>query len=59
MTQKEIDQDVADKAKILTWMVKRGYKDVNTVGTIVSQYYMNAEEIISMASKNAEWHSSQ
>ena len=59
LTQKEIDQDVADKAKILTWMVKKGYKDVNTVGTIVSQYYMNAEEIISMASKNAEWHSSQ
>jgi len=59
LTQKEIDQDVSDKAKILTWMVKKGYKDVNTVGTIVSQYYMNAEEIISMASKNAEWHSSQ
>jgi flagellar protein FlaI len=59
LTQKEIDQDVADKAKILTWMVKKGYKDVNTVGTIVSQYYMNSEDILSLAAKNSEWHSSQ
>ncbi len=57
LTQKEIDQDVSDKAKILTWMVKKGYKDVNTVGTIVSQYYMNSEDVLSLAAKNAEWHS--
>ena len=56
LTQKEIDQDVADKARIFSWMVKRGYKGVNTVGTIVSQYYMNPEEIVSLATKNAEWH---
>ncbi|MFA4983155.1 MAG: type II/IV secretion system ATPase subunit [Candidatus Micrarchaeia archaeon] len=56
LTQKEIDQDVADKAKIFAWMVKRGYKGINTVGTIVSQYYMNPDEILSLAAKNSEWH---
>lgn len=59
LTQKEIDQDVSDKAKILAWMVKKGYKDVNTVGTIVSQYYMNSDDILSLAVKGAEWHGSQ
>jgi hypothetical protein len=56
LTQKEIEQDVADKAKILAWMVKKGYKDVNTVGAIVSQYYMNPEEIFSLAAKGADWY---
>ena len=56
LTQKEIDQDVADKAKILAWMVKRGLKSVDTVGTIVSQYYANSEDILSLAAKNSDWH---
>lgn len=55
ITQKEIDQDVEDKADIIKWMVKRGYKDVNTVGEIVSRYYINPEEVLSAAKKNAEW----
>ncbi|MCX8194861.1 MAG: type II/IV secretion system ATPase subunit [Candidatus Micrarchaeota archaeon] len=56
LTQKEIEQDVAEKAKILSWMVKKGYKSINQVGAIVSQYYMNPEEILSLAVKNADWH---
>jgi flagellar protein FlaI len=55
LTQKEIDADVADKAKVLTWMVKKGYKDVNSVGRVVSRYYMNPEEIISLATKGGSF----
>ncbi|VVB99382.1 Uncharacterised protein [uncultured archaeon] len=55
LTQKEIDQDVSDKAKIFSWMVKKGLKNVNTVGTIVSQYYANPDDILSLAAKNQEW----
>jgi flagellar protein FlaI len=55
LTQKEIDQDVADKAKIFGWMIKRGYKSVDTVGEIVSDYYMNPDEVVAMAAKNSEW----
>ncbi|VVC01888.1 Type II/IV secretion system protein [uncultured archaeon] len=55
LTQKEIDQDVADKAKIFSWMVKRGYKNVNSVGAIVSNYYVNPDEVIALALKNSEW----
>jgi hypothetical protein len=55
LTQKEIDQDVADKAKIFSWMVKKGLKDVNTVGNVVSLYYQNSEEVLSLAQKNQEW----
>ena len=55
LSQKEIDQDVADKAKIFNWMVKRGYKNVDIVGEIVSGYYMNPDEVLSLALKNSTW----
>ncbi|MFA6907280.1 MAG: type II/IV secretion system ATPase subunit [Candidatus Micrarchaeia archaeon] len=56
LTQREIDSDVSDKAKIFSWMVKKGYKSVNTVGALVSQYYMNPDAVVSLATKNADWN---
>jgi len=56
LTQREIDQDVSDKAKIFSWMVKKSYKSVNTVGALVSQYYMNPDAVVALASKNADWN---
>jgi len=56
LSQREIDSDVADKAKIFSWMVKKGYKSVNTVGALVSQYYMNPDAVVSLATKNADWN---
>ncbi len=55
LSQKEIDQDVADKAKILTWMTKKKYREINSVGAIVSHYYMNPEEVLDAANKGANW----
>ena len=55
LTQREIDQDVSDKARIFSWMVKKGYKSVNTVGALVSQYYMNPDAVVSLAAKGADW----
>lgn len=55
MTSREIDTDIKDKAKIINWMVKKKYRDVNSVGSIVSHYYMNPEEVLQIASKNGNW----
>ncbi len=55
LTPKEIDQDISDKAKVLNWMVKKHYRDVNSVGAVVSHYYMNAEEVLDAVAKNQNW----
>lgn len=55
LTQKEIDDDILEKSKILDWMVKRKYTDVNIVGRIVSRYYQDENEILTYASKNLAW----
>ncbi len=55
MGDKEIEEDVGEKTEVLDWMVKRGYDDVDQVGQIVSNYYMNPEEIMDAVRKNRAW----
>jgi flagellar protein FlaI len=55
LTLKEIEDDIAGKAKILEWMTKKKYRDVNSVGSIVSHYYMNPDEVLASARKDANW----
>lgn len=55
MTQKEIKEDLAEKARILNWMVAKNYIDVNTVGRIVSDYYKNPSQVEEAARRNKDW----
>jgi flagellar protein FlaI len=55
MGEKEIEDDVEEKAEVLDWMVKKGYDDVDQVGHIVSNYYMNPEEIMDAVRKGRSW----
>ena len=55
MSSKEIDQDVDEKVKVLDWMVKKGYYEVDQVGRIVSNYYMDPNEVVAAATKNKDW----
>lgn len=55
MTDKEIADDVAEKVDVLDWMVKHDYSDVDQVGKIVSNYYMDPDSIIEAVKKNAKW----
>jgi flagellar protein FlaI len=55
MSAKEIDQDVAEKVKVLDWMTKKGYLEVDQVGRIVSSYYLDPEEVLGAVKKNKEW----
>ncbi|MEM2963426.1 MAG: ATPase, T2SS/T4P/T4SS family [Candidatus Anstonellales archaeon] len=55
LTQKEIDQDVEEKSKILSWMVRNKYTGLETVARIISNYYQSPDEILSLAEHNAKW----
>lgn len=55
MDSKEIEQDVEEKTGILNWMVKKGYEDVDTVGHIISTYYMDPDYVLQKAKKKADW----
>ncbi|MFH1127423.1 MAG: type II/IV secretion system ATPase subunit, partial [archaeon] len=53
MTNEEIDMDLANKVKILEWMIKYQIKTINTVGKIFAEYYRDESSVIRFAEKNA------
>jgi flagellar protein FlaI len=55
MTTKEIEDDIEEKMSVLDWMAKKGYDDVDQVGHVVSQYYLNPEYIMESVRKGKSW----
>ncbi len=53
--EKEISQDIAQKAEVLEWMVKKGYEGVDQAGRVVSSYYKNPDEVIDAVTKGKNW----
>ncbi len=46
MTLQEISKDVAEKKKILDWMVATNLRDVESVGKLMHDYYLDPEEVL-------------
>ena len=40
MSSKEIEEDLMKKIKVLKWLVKNNYRDVNQIGLIMAKYYL-------------------
>ncbi len=55
MSDKEIEDDIEEKMEVLDWMAKKSYDDVDQVGQIVSNYYMNTEDVMDAVRKGKGW----
>ncbi|MCC7569794.1 type II/IV secretion system ATPase subunit [Candidatus Micrarchaeota archaeon] len=55
LSSKEIDEDIKEKSKIITWMVENKHMKVDEVGHIISRYYFNPDEVIKFVDKNKPW----
>ena len=55
LSEKEIQEDLDKKSEVLSWMTANDYVDVDQVGKIVSQYYLNEDEVYDAALKNVKW----
>jgi archaeal flagellar protein FlaI len=54
MNDKEIEENLRDKQAILEWMLAAGIMDVNSVGRIITEYYMDKDRIVNMARTKAK-----
>ncbi len=45
MNEKDIEDDLKEKEKVLSYMISKKIFDVNTVGEMVNKYYLNKEEL--------------
>jgi len=55
MESREIEEDVEEKMKVLNWMVKNDYSDVDQVGEIVSNYYLDPDEVLDHVNGKKTW----
>ncbi|MEM3422907.1 MAG: type II/IV secretion system ATPase subunit [Candidatus Bilamarchaeaceae archaeon] len=56
MDEREIEEDIDEKVNILDWMVKKEYYDVDQVGEIVSNYYLDPEAVLDKVKKKEDWN---
>lgn len=52
MTQREINSNLAEKKLILNWLVKNNIRQVNDVGKIMNDYYLDKDFVLGVANKN-------
>ncbi len=52
-TEKEIDTDMDEKTMILKWMAKNSLNDINKLGAVVANYYLDQERVLSLIRKGA------
>ncbi len=48
MSDKEIEQDLAGKRKVLEWLLNKNIKEVNDVGKIITEYYIDKETVLDL-----------
>ena len=52
LSQSEIDSDLRNKEKILLWMVKNNIRELESVGKVIKEYYIDSEAITKIALSN-------
>jgi len=51
-TQREIEKEIAQKEKIIKWMVNHNLRSIEDVGKIMKAYYTNPQDIMKFLQKN-------
>ncbi len=51
LSQEEIRADIAEKVKILNWMVKENIRDIEEVGKLIAEYYKDKTVVLNLISK--------
>src|SRR3989344_2484305 len=54
LSKDELEADLNEKGKILSWMVKNDVHDISDVGKVIANYYIDREATLKMIEKNAK-----
>ncbi len=57
MTVIEINKDLADRKKILMWMVKKNIRSIGEVSSVMNAYYSDKKKLLSLVNKNGKFSS--
>ncbi len=54
MSEKEIQNDLKGKEKILLWMLEHDIRNVEDVGKIITEYYLDKDTVLDLVESNKE-----
>jgi len=54
MNEKEIEEDLKGKEKILKWLLEHDIRNVNDVGRIVTEYYIDKSTVLDLVEQGKE-----
>ncbi|MBN2250444.1 MAG: CpaF family protein [Candidatus Altiarchaeota archaeon] len=54
MTEKEINEDLEGKRRVLEWLLRKNIKEVNDVGKIITEYYIDKETVLDLVEHDKE-----
>ncbi|MEM0149621.1 MAG: ATPase, T2SS/T4P/T4SS family [Candidatus Micrarchaeaceae archaeon] len=55
LTRSEINDEIAEKSKVLEWMVKNDILEVNDAGLVVANYYKHKERILDIVNSDVKY----
>lgn len=53
MTQKEINDELQIRTRILNWLVAKNIRQIDEVGKVISKYYLDRDYVMNLIKKNA------
>jgi flagellar protein FlaI len=54
MSEKEIREDLAGKRAVLEWLLRKNIKEVNDVGKIITEYYIDKQTVLDLVESGKE-----
>jgi len=54
LSETEVDKDLALREKILKWMLSKNIRDVQNVGKVIREYYLNKDFVVGLVNKNSD-----
>jgi len=52
LSQKDVEKNLAEKKKILEWLIKKEIRDLNSIGKVMNLYYLDKEALMQAISEN-------
>ncbi|MBD3260141.1 MAG: hypothetical protein GF334_00400, partial [Candidatus Altiarchaeales archaeon] len=54
LSEAEIAEDLEGKQQVLNWLLKKNIVDVNRVGRVVTEYYLNKDRVLELARQDKD-----
>ncbi|NIA04148.1 MAG: CpaF family protein [Nitrospiraceae bacterium] len=55
LSEKEVNEELNEKAKVLKWLVSNNINTVDSVGRVMAEYYTNKEHLLKVINKNEKF----